>query len=91
MRAPVLLAPVFLEDEDFRASGLVEHGGGDRSAGDRRGTDGLAFPATYREHIVEDDRLAGLAAELLDQYNIIFGDPVLLAAGANHCEHRFYH
>ena len=51
-------------------------------------TDGARLAADH-QHVADRDRGAGLGFELLDDDNVVLGDFVLLAAGANYCIHIF--
>ena len=45
--------------------------------------------AHQHQHFIERDGLACLGRKLLDRDDVLGGDPVLLAAGLDDCEHRF--
>jgi hypothetical protein len=83
----VMFPPLFLEHEDLVATLLRNDLGGDGRAVDQRGAHGLLGLIADHQHFAQLDRAAGLGVELLDLDNIVFGDPVLLAAGSDHCEH----
>src|SRR5207248_7288236 len=87
--APVILPPLFLENDDLVGAALLDQGGADRSAiKQRRAGRDLSAVADH-QHLAELDRSAGFAGELLDGDHIVLGDRVLLAAGADHCKHNW--
>src|SRR5690606_9498130 len=86
--AAIVLATALLEDRELRAAGEVHDLGLDLGAIDERRADlGLAFAAEH-QHFAELDLVAGLRIEALDLEEIVFRDPVLLAAGPDDGEHR---
>src|SRR5215467_10770847 len=86
--APRVLAAAFLEGDDFRPAPLLQHLGGDRGARHGRSAERDGITA-HHQHVAELDDLAGLAPDLIDLEHILGGNAVLLAAGADDCEHRF--
>src|SRR5207237_5968959 len=87
--APVILPPLFLENDDLVGAALLDQGGADRSAiKQRRAGRDLSAVADH-QHLAELNRSAGFAVELLDGDHIVLGDRVLLAAGADHCKHNW--
>ena len=86
--AAVFLAPFLLEDEDFVGAGLFEHLGHDLGARDQRIAHGGVGALADHENLVELNGRASLARELLDRNDIVLGDLILLAAGADDCVHR---
>src|SRR6516225_9523907 len=84
---PIIVPPLFLEDDDLGRTALLDHGGADRGAGKQRraGRDFCSF--ADHQHLGELYRRTGLGREFLDRDDIVFGDLVLFAAGSDHCEH----
>jgi hypothetical protein len=68
---------------------VLDHLAGDGQAADRRCADLRRALARDHQHGVEGDGVAPLAGELADRDDVVGGDAVLLAAGLDHCEHRF--
>src|SRR6516162_6844386 len=85
--APVIVPPLFLEDDDLRRPGLLHHRGGDGGAGDQRRPRRDLGTLTDHQHLAELDHGAWFAGELLDRNHIVLGDLVLLAAGPDYREH----
>src|SRR5271169_4491858 len=85
--APVIVPPLLLEDDDLRRAGLLDHGGGDRGAGEQRRPSRDFGALADHQYLSELDRRPRLARELLDRNHIVLGDLVLLAAGPDHSEH----
>src|SRR5258705_1678431 len=86
--APVVLAPLHLEDAELRPSALR----GDRSdrlrARDQRLADALFALAGDEQHFGELDAVADRTRELLHAHGPAWLDAVLLATGADHRVHH---
>src|SRR5262245_58123755 len=82
-----ILAPALLEGDDLEPAALFDHLGGDRGAGDGRGAE-RDVVAAHHQDVAELDDLARIALHLVDLDHILGGHAVLLAAGADDCEHR---
>jgi hypothetical protein len=85
--ATVVLSAAELEDDDFSSQALAQNLRLDLGAADRRLAE-LERVAADQEHLAERDRVADAAGELLDPQSISLFDPVLLAAGLEHCVHE---
>src|SRR5216683_7171208 len=85
--APIIVPPLFLEDDDLVGAPLLDHGGADRGAVEqwRPGRD--LGPFADHQHLGQLDRRARFGRKLLDRDDVVLGDLVLLAAGPDHCEH----
>src|SRR5437588_12481139 len=83
-----ILSPALLEGNDFRSAALLDHFGRNRGAGHRRRTQRHGIAAD-EEHLLELYRFAPLGLDLVDLKHILGGNPVLLPAGLDDCEHRF--
>src|SRR5262249_12131201 len=81
--APVLVPPLFLEDDDLVGAAVLDQLGADRGALDERRAGRRLGALADHQHLGELDRRARLADELFDRDDIALGDPVLLAAGAD--------
>src|SRR5260221_9635224 len=82
--AAVVVPPLLLEDEHLVAAYLLDDLGRDGgAAGAALGIGALAD----HEHAVESHLCPRLAGELLDGDEVVLGNLVLLAAGADDCEH----
>src|SRR5512132_2623638 len=85
---PVVLATLLLEDDQLRPASLLQHAAehpglrGNRRADQRR----LAVPGDHQD-LIEGDDIARLGVQSLDDDPVAFGDPMLFAARADHCEH----
>src|SRR5262249_28965274 len=87
--APRVLAPALLERDHLGAAGLLDHLAGDRGTRDRGRADRNVV-AAHDKHLAKLDEVAGRALDLVDRDHILLGDPVLLAAGLDDCEHRSF-
>ena len=76
-----------MKTQNLAGALLADDLAGNRSAGDHRAADGKAVVAANHEHVAEGDRFAGGTGQLLDLDHIGRGDPVLLPAGLDDCEH----
>src|SRR5579864_1271201 len=85
--APVILPPLLLEDDDLVGATLLDQLGADRGAGDQRGASRHGGAIADHQDFGQLDRRARLAGELFDRDHVVGRDLVLLAAGADHCEH----
>jgi hypothetical protein len=84
-----VLAAALLEGDDLRPALLLDDLARDGDALDS-GQPDLGCPvAREHEHVVEGDGFARPGFELGDRDDVLGGDAVLLAAGLDHCEHRF--
>src|ERR1700754_3266581 len=81
-----VLAPLFLEGDDFLRPPLSDDLTRDRGALKGR----CADLGARHQDLTEGDRRAGLAGEQLDIEHIALGHLVLLSARADDREHRFY-
>src|ERR1700739_1509155 len=72
--APIILPPLLLEDDDFGRPALLDHRGADHGTLEQRGPGGDLAPLADHQHLGELDRGPGLARELLDRDDVIFGD-----------------
>src|SRR4030095_15926480 len=87
--APRVLAAALLEHDHLLTLALREHRALDRGAGERRRADAGAARTADQQHVLELDAAALVhAVELLDDDDVVLGDLVLLAAGADDCVHR---
>src|SRR5882757_6996285 len=84
-----ILAPALLEGDDLVAAGVLKHLAGNASARHGRGAD-LRGVATEQQDFAEFDNLARFGLDAVDPDDIFSRDAVLLAAGFNDCEHRFF-
>src|SRR5258707_5345123 len=86
--AAVVVPAALLEDQNLVAELVLDHLGGDRRARNHGGADGRggAF-ATHQQHLVEGDGGAGFRGHGLDDDDVVLGNSVLFAAGADHCVH----
>src|SRR6516162_1753596 len=85
--ATIVVPPFLLEDDDLGRPRLLDNGGADRGAVEQWRTAHHLGPFADHQHVGEFDTRAGLDRELLDRDDVLFGDLILLAAGADHCEH----
>ena len=85
--APRILAAALLEGDHLGAAALLDHLGGDAGAGNRRRAE-LRLSRRRASARRQAARSAGLALDPLDLDDLVLGDPVLLAAGLDDCEHR---
>src|SRR5439155_18223234 len=85
--APRILAAALLKRDHLVAAALLHHLGGDAGAGNGRHAE-LRGVATQHQHVAELHDLARFALDPFDPEQLVLGDPVLLAAGFNDCEHR---
>src|SRR5262249_61202884 len=81
-----ILAPAFFENNDLGSAALFHHLGSYRSAGDRRRAKADVI-AAKEEDLLQLNDLAGLSFDLVNPDDIVCGNPVLLAAGLDDCEH----
>src|SRR6516162_234937 len=85
--AAVVVPPLLFEDDDLGRPRLLDDGSGDRRAVEKRGA-GLDLGSfADHQHLAELDYGAGLGRQPLDRDDVVFGDLVLFAAGADDCEH----
>ena len=87
--APRILAAALLEGDDLGAADMVEDLGRDARARDHRRAD-LRRVAAQHDDVAELHDGARLALDALDLEDLVLDDPVLLAAGFDDCEHRFF-
>ena len=81
-----VLPPPLLEGDDLGSARLIDDFARHRGAGDGRAAD-LDILAAEQQHLAELDDLAALALHLADRDDVLGGDPVLLPAGLDDCEH----
>src|SRR5689334_8283191 len=85
--ASVIVPALLLEDDNLGRPRLLDHGGADRSAIEQRSAGRNLGAFADHQHLTELDRGAWLDRQSLHCDDIVLGDLVLLAAGANDCEH----
>src|SRR5258708_6849758 len=85
---PIIVPPLFLEDDDLVGAPLLDDGGADRGTVQQRRAGRDLGPFADHQHLGEFDRRARFGRKLLDRDDIVLGDLVLLAAGPDHCEHH---
>src|SRR5690348_4501471 len=85
--APVIVTPPLLEDQHLVGADLLDHLGGDRGAGEAGLVGGRLGAVAEHQHLAERHGGAGLTRQLLDGDDVVLGDFVLLAAGADDGEH----
>src|SRR5438105_11511393 len=85
--APVIVPPLLFEDDDLGRPRLLDHGGADRGAIQKGGAGRHLRAFADHQHLAQLDRGAGLDRQPLDRDDVVLGDLVLLAAGADDCEH----
>src|SRR5690625_2552511 len=83
----IVLAALLLEDGDLLAASLLHDLCAHHGAGHGRRTDGHAVVATHQEHLFELQAGPSLSGQALDLEHLVLGDPILLAAGFDHCVH----
>src|SRR5258708_30155079 len=86
--APIIVPPLFLEDDDLVGAPLLDDGGADRGTVQQRRAARDLGPFADHQHFGEFDRRARFGRKLLDRDDVVLGDLVLLAAGPDHCEHN---
>src|SRR5210317_214145 len=84
----VVLAAAELDDLDLLAATLRLDGGGDLAAVEVGCADLDVVAIGNQQHLVEFDRPALFAGELLDPDGVALGDPVLLTAAQDDSVHR---
>src|SRR5271165_5537935 len=85
--ASVIVPALLFEDYDLGRPLLLNHGGADKGAVQKRSA-GREFGAVAdHQHLVQLHRGAGLAREPFDRDDVVLGDLVLLATGTDDCEH----
>src|SRR5205814_4105570 len=82
--AAVILPPLLLEDDDLVGAALLDEGGADRRTGQQRRAGRHRGAVADHQHLGELNGRARLAIELLNGDDVVRGDLVLLAAGADH-------
>lgn len=85
--AAVFLAPLELDDIDLAGSILCLNFGGYGLAFEQRGPDRNVFTVGNKQHLVQINCAAGFDVQLLNAYDVTFGDPVLFASGAYYRVH----
>ncbi len=88
--SPVVLATLFLEDDDLIALLLFQHFSGDTCAVDQRCADRQALAVVHCQDFAQLDSGAGIAVQFFDGKNIVFRNAVLFSAGFDHCVHYFF-
>ena len=86
--APVIMPPLFLEDDDLSRPALLNDSRADHRTRDQRRAGRNLGALAQHQHLGELDGVAGLAREPFDGDQIVLGDLVLLAAGSDHCKHN---
>src|SRR5437763_16428808 len=84
-----VLAAALLEGDDRLAAALLDQFAGHRGARYRRAPDRDGLAAD-QEHFAELDRVAGFSRNLVDRDQVLLGDPILLPAGPDDCEHGYF-
>src|SRR5712675_65225 len=87
--APRVLAAALLEGNDLRTPAVADDLGRDARAGNHRRAK-LRRVAAQHDDVAKLHDGARLALDALDLEDLVLGDPVLLAAGFDDCEHRFF-
>src|SRR5215469_5076921 len=85
--APVILPPLLLEHDDLGRPRLLDDGRADRGAVDKRRAGRDLGTFADHQHFAEFDCRTGLARQFLDRDDVVLGDFVLFAAGADDYEH----
>src|SRR6516164_126334 len=83
----IVVPPFLLENDNLGSPRLLDDRGADRGATEQRRAGSNLGALADHQHLSEFDSCAGLRRELLDRDDVVLGDLVLLAAGADHCEH----
>src|SRR5262249_59202829 len=84
-----VLGAAFLDRDDFFAAALLDDFAGDARALNRRAADHDALAAD-EQHLAELHGVARPARDLVDRDQVLLGDPILLPAGADDCEHGLF-
>src|SRR6266496_3026916 len=87
--ANVVLAPAELEDHQLFAAALLDDLAGDLGACDDRRADGdvATISRGHEQDVVEHDRRAGRAGELLDHHGLARLDSILFSTRLDHGVH----
>ena len=83
----VVLAAAEFDDADLVFAAVLDDRRGNERAGDRRRTDADAIARTEQQHLVEIDRCADIAFELLHTQGFPLRHAVLLTACNDNCVH----
>src|SRR5574340_326814 len=78
---PVMLAAAHLENEDFIAAAVGQHGRLDRGAGNHRGTHRNRLAIRDHQYLIQYDFAADVCRYLFYFEFLASGNPILLAAG----------
>src|SRR5262249_55328141 len=81
-----ILAPALLEGDHLVAASMLEHLAGNSCARDSRRAE-LRRVASDHQHHAELDDFSGLTVYWVDRDDVFSGDPILLTAGLDDCEH----
>src|SRR5690554_1302420 len=87
--AAVVLAALLLEDGDLLAASLLDNLGAHDGAGHGRRADGHTIVAAHQQHLFKLQAGPSLSGQALYLEHLVLGDPILLAAGFDHCVHLF--
>src|SRR5579864_1612088 len=86
--APVIVSPLLLEDDDLVSAAVLDQLGANRGADDERSASRHAGAVADHQNFGQLNGRTRLAGELFDRDHVVGRDLVLLAAGADHCEHQ---
>ena len=84
-----ILAAALFESDHLVATGMLEHFARDSRSGDGRHADG-GLVAPEQQDLAELDNIAGFNRDAVDPDHIFSHNAVLLTAGFDDCEHRFF-
>src|SRR5438105_180910 len=85
--AAVIVQPLLLEDDDLSRPRLLDNGGADRRAVEKRCAGRDLGPFADHQHLAQLDHGAGFGRHAFDRDDVVLGNLVLFAAGADDCEH----
>src|SRR5947207_14800152 len=77
----IMLAPPHLEDLDFLAASMGEHGGLDRRTGQRRLSETHSIAIAHHQYLIQSDLRAHVRQYLFYLEFFAGGNPILLASG----------
>src|SRR5690625_269591 len=83
----VVLATLLLEDDDLLVAGLLDDLRAYHGAGHGRRADGHPIVAADQQHLFKLQAGPSLSGQALDLEHLVLGDPIMLAAGFDHCVH----
>ena len=85
--AAVVLAALFLEDDDFFAATLIEDRGCNTRAVNQWRTHCRNLTVVEHQHLIKLNLVTSQSGEPFDDNNVVFGNAILLAAGFDDCIH----